>query len=104
MKTREVLVAVPDLFFSTRIMSTAQQLGVEVVACAPSELAACARSAIPDVAIVDLATEIHNLRGSPGGISPNAEGTIRTRLQEVFVKAGGQWQIASYHNVDQKSP
>jgi len=54
LKTREVLVAVPDLFFSTRIISTAQQLGVEVVACAPTELAACARRAIPDVAIVDL--------------------------------------------------
>lgn len=70
MKTREVLVAVPDLFFSTRIMSTAQQLGVEVVACAPSELAACARSAIPDVAIVDLHAEgalegVRALRADP---------------------------------------
>ena len=70
MKTREVLVAVPDLFFSTRIMSTAQQLGVAVVACTPSELAACARSAIPDVAIVDLHAEgalegVRALRADP---------------------------------------
>ena len=70
MKTRQVLVAVPDLFFSTRIMSTAQQLGVHVVACAPSALAVCARSAIPDVAIVDLHAEgaldgVRALRADP---------------------------------------
>ncbi len=56
----------------------------------------------PDVAIVDIATELSELHGNPPGITPNAAGTIVTRLQEVCAKAGGQWQIESYHNVDVK--
>jgi uncharacterized protein (TIGR02246 family) len=57
----------------------------------------------PDVAIVDVATELSDLRGrTPPGVKARADGRIRTRLQEVFVKDKGKWQIASYHNVDVK--
>jgi len=56
----------------------------------------------PDVAIVDVATELSELRGTPPGVKARADGKIRTRLQEVFVKDGGRWSIASYHNVDVK--
>ena len=57
----------------------------------------------PDVAIVDVATELSELRGrTPPGVEVRADGKIRTRLQEVFVKDGGNWRIASYHNVDIK--
>jgi len=58
----------------------------------------------PDVAIVDIATEVSVLHGTPPGISPNNTGTIQTRLQEVYVKDRGEWRIASYHNVDVKGP
>ena len=56
----------------------------------------------PDVAIVDLATELSNLSGAPPGVRPNAAGRILTRLQQVFVKNSGVWQVESYHNVDVK--
>lgn len=58
----------------------------------------------PDVAIVDLATELSNLSGAPPGIRPNAAGRIDTRLQQVFVKENGVWLVESYHNVDVKAP
>ena len=58
----------------------------------------------PDVAIVDVATELSDLRGTPPGIKPGADGHIHTRLQEVFVKNGGEWRVESYHNVDVKGP
>jgi uncharacterized protein (TIGR02246 family) len=58
----------------------------------------------PDVAIVDLETEIGGLRDMPPGIAARADGKLRTRLQEVFVKDKGKWWIASYHNIDVKEP
>ena len=48
------MISVPDLFFSTRITATARQLGVEVTACAPDQLAERCRTALPHLAIVDL--------------------------------------------------
>ena len=56
----------------------------------------------PDVAIVDVATEVGNLSGAPPGVRPNAAGRIVTRLQEVFVREHGIWRVESYHNVDVK--
>ena len=56
----------------------------------------------PDVAIVDLATEVSGLRGNPPGVRPNAAGKIVTRLQQVFVRDQGVWRVESYHNVDVK--
>lgn len=58
----------------------------------------------PDVAIADLETVVSELPGrtSPG-VQARAGGTIRTRLQEVFVKEGKDWSVESYHNVDIKA-
>ncbi len=58
----------------------------------------------PDVAIVDVATELSGLTGIPPGVKPGTDGRIHTRLQEVFVKNGGKWRVESYHNVDVKGP
>jgi uncharacterized protein (TIGR02246 family) len=58
----------------------------------------------PDVAIVDVATELSELSGAPPDMKPAADGRIRTRLQEVFVKNAGAWRVESYHNVDVKDP
>jgi CheY-like chemotaxis protein len=54
MNPRRILMAVPDLFFATRITSTAQQLGVAIDACAPEQLAERCRAEKPDLVIVDL--------------------------------------------------
>jgi uncharacterized protein (TIGR02246 family) len=56
----------------------------------------------PDVAIVDLATEVSNLSANPPGVRPNAAGKLVTRLQQVFVKNQGVWRVESYHNEDVK--
>jgi uncharacterized protein (TIGR02246 family) len=56
----------------------------------------------PDVAIVDINTEVSELSGTPPGVKPGADGRIRTRLQEVFVREGREWRVSSYHNVDVK--
>jgi uncharacterized protein (TIGR02246 family) len=56
----------------------------------------------PDVAIVDVSTELSDLQRMPPGVRGMADGKIRTRLQEVFVRDKGEWSIASYHNVDVK--
>lgn len=58
----------------------------------------------PDVAIVDIETRISELTGRPPGVQPGADGTIQTRLQQVFVKDRGRWWVESYHNVDVKAP
>lgn len=54
MSRRQVVIAVPDLFFATRIVETARVRAVEVAACAPAQLAERCRTAMPDLAIVDL--------------------------------------------------
>ena len=56
----------------------------------------------PDVAIVDIATEVSQLSAAPPGVKPTGDGRIRTRLQEVFVKNAGEWRVEAYHNVDVK--
>lgn len=58
----------------------------------------------PDVAIVDIDTELRDIAGVPPGVKVMADGRIRTRLQEVLVKNNGTWLIESYHNVDVKEP
>ena len=58
----------------------------------------------PDVAIADIATEVSELRDTPPGVKAGPSASIRTRLQEVLVKEGNDWRIASYHNVDVKEP
>lgn len=59
----------------------------------------------PDVAIADISATVSGLGGrTPPGVKRGAGGALRTRLQEVLVKDGGTWWIASYHNVDVKGP
>ena len=53
----------------------------------------------PDVAIVDVDTEVRDFGRMPPGLSLPAEGVLRTRLQQVLVKRGGEWWIEAYHNV-----
>lgn len=56
----------------------------------------------PDVAIVDIDCEVRDIASVPPGVKATADGRIRIRLQEVFVKNDGKWQIESYYNVDMK--
>ena len=58
----------------------------------------------PDVAIVDLETEVSNLQSFPPGVRPGQDKRLRTRLQQVLVKERGDWRVESYHNVDVKGP
>ncbi|MGZ6987343.1 MAG: SgcJ/EcaC family oxidoreductase [Thermoanaerobaculia bacterium] len=58
----------------------------------------------PDVAIVDIDTEVTGFHKPPSGIYVDAEKVIRTRLVQVMVKAGNEWTIASFHDVDVKTP
>jgi CheY-like chemotaxis protein len=51
---RHVVIAVPDLFFSTRITATARLLDVDVTSCPPGELLERCRTLTPDLVIVDL--------------------------------------------------
>lgn len=54
MSERVVLVVVPDLFFATRIASTAKQLGVALREVDTGHALEVCRDATPDVAILDL--------------------------------------------------
>ncbi|MEP6549175.1 MAG: SgcJ/EcaC family oxidoreductase [Gammaproteobacteria bacterium] len=56
----------------------------------------------PDVAIVDIDAELITHRAPPPGLRTEADGIIRTRLQEILVKENGAWMVASFHNVDIK--
>lgn len=57
----------------------------------------------PDVAIVETLTTVSNFPGPvPPGVHADDHGSIHTRLMQVFVKSGADWQIATYHNVDLK--
>ena len=51
----DVVALIDDIFFQSKVMETAKQLGVQVRACATAEaLAAELRAATPKLAIVDL--------------------------------------------------
>jgi hypothetical protein len=56
----------------------------------------------PDVAIVDIDTEVHGVKAMPGGIVVPPDGVVKTQLMEVFVRRDGQWWVEAYHNVDVK--
>ena len=55
-----------------------------------------------NVAVVDVDTEVRGFRNMPAGVTIQPDGVLRTRLQQVFVKHGGEWWIEAYHNVDVK--
>jgi uncharacterized protein (TIGR02246 family) len=58
----------------------------------------------PDVAIVEIDTEVSRFHKAPPAVYVDAEKVIRTRLLQVMVKAGSDWMIASFHGVDVKTP
>lgn len=58
----------------------------------------------PDVAIVEISTELSGFQGMPPGVKSTTDGKLRTQLQEVLIKDKDEWRIASYHNVDVKEP
>jgi uncharacterized protein (TIGR02246 family) len=52
----------------------------------------------PDVAIVDTLTKLMDAPHRPPGIEL-IDGAIRSRLEQVMVKDGNEWKVASFHNV-----
>jgi uncharacterized protein (TIGR02246 family) len=53
----------------------------------------------PDVAIVDVVTELSGSRVRPQGVQVGPDGVLRSCLLMVLLKEGGTWWIAAYHNV-----
>jgi uncharacterized protein (TIGR02246 family) len=51
-----------------------------------------------DVVIVDTLTRLVDAPHRPPGIEL-IDGAIRTRLEQVIVKDGADWKVASFHNV-----
>lgn len=57
------------------------------------------RFVTPDVAIVDIDSEVRGVKAMPAGIATAPDGINRTQLMEVFVRRGDRWWIEAYHNV-----
>jgi hypothetical protein len=53
---------------------------------------------------VEIDTETSGFRKLPPVVYVDAEKVLRTRLQQVMVKAGADWMVAAFHNVDVKTP
>lgn len=51
-----------------------------------------------DVAIVDTLTSVTDAAALPPGVEAG-DGVLRTRLEQVMVREGGVWRVASFHNV-----
>lgn len=58
----------------------------------------------PDVALVEIDTEVSRFHKAPPAVFVDAEKVIRTRLLQVMVKSGSEWMISSFHDVDVKTP
>lgn len=58
----------------------------------------------PEIAIVETLNWISGFSpsGPPSGTHADDKGRLRTRLLQLMVKDGGEWKIATYHNVDVK--
>lgn len=56
----------------------------------------------PEVAIVDIDVALKGYTALPPGVHALADGTLLTRLLEVFVLLDAGWRIVAYHNVDVK--
>ncbi len=52
----------------------------------------------PDVAVAEVAVQLHGAKGMPPGIRPDADGVLRTRLLEVFARRDGAWVMVANHN------
>jgi len=57
------------------------------------------RFVTPDVAIVDIDSEVRGVKAMPAGVAVPSDGINRTQLMEVFVRRGDRWWIEAYHNV-----
>ena len=57
------------------------------------------RFVTPDVAVVDVANEVHGVTAMPAGMDVPPDGVVRTELMQVFVSRNGKWTIEAYHNV-----
>jgi uncharacterized protein (TIGR02246 family) len=53
----------------------------------------------PDVAIVDVVTELSGSRLRPQGAEVGPEGVLQSCLLMVLLKERGTWWITAYHNV-----
>ena len=51
-----------------------------------------------DVAIVDTLTKLVDAPHRPPGVEL-IDGAVRSRLEQVMVKDGTEWKVASFHNV-----
>jgi uncharacterized protein (TIGR02246 family) len=58
----------------------------------------------PQTAIAEFLTVLTGARGMPPGIQPAPDGSLRTRMLEVFVKSGERWEIAACHNTAVHDP
>jgi uncharacterized protein (TIGR02246 family) len=58
----------------------------------------------PDVALVEIDTEVSGFHKAPPAVFVDAEKVIRTRLLQAMVKFGSEWTIASSYGVDVKTP
>src|SRR5205814_4531821 len=54
----------------------------------------------PDVALVDVDTEMRVFKALRPVVHDQADGVLRTRLRRVMGKERGDWCIAAYHNLD----
>src|SRR5882762_3555795 len=90
MSARRVVMVVPDLFFATRITTTAARLGVAIQAPAPQEALAVIRLLPPDLVVLDLRAQgdplalARSLKADPAtrhipvvGFYPHVEGALR---------------------------
>jgi uncharacterized protein (TIGR02246 family) len=57
----------------------------------------------PDVAVVEVLTSVTGIQKLSPGTHTDDKGRLRTRLLQVMVQDGGEWQIVAYHNTDVKS-
>lgn len=56
----------------------------------------------PNVAMVEVDTEVTGYRSLPPGVRAGADGVLRTRLLEILDRENGKWRMVAYHNVDVK--
>jgi hypothetical protein len=53
----------------------------------------------PDVAILNINTEMTGFVEAPPVVRTERDNVIRTKLEMVLLKERGEWQITAYHNV-----
>jgi uncharacterized protein (TIGR02246 family) len=58
----------------------------------------------PNVAAVDIDTDIAGCQARPPGVAVDPDGTLHSCLLMVLVKEGGTWWISAYHNVWRGAP